>query len=120
MKKTALEIIDETVAYYSEDVSRRAIGNSITSCSYYTEDGRMCAVGRCLQKPENFKGNLQSAHSLNAEFGLEEIIKEEYKGHTLSFWESLQHLHDDNDHWTETGLNEHGLRKLENIKRNFC
>lgn len=41
--KTKLEIIEETVQYYSEDVTRRA-SDSSGVCEYYTFDGRMCAV----------------------------------------------------------------------------
>lgn len=48
---TAVEIINETVAYYSEDTSRRGItytGFGDLKCVYITAGGQMCAVGRCL------------------------------------------------------------------------
>ena len=43
IKQRMLEVLEETVNYYSEDTSRRCIEDGI--CFYYKE-GKMCAVDR--------------------------------------------------------------------------
>lgn len=123
MKKTAIEIIDETVAYYSEDIKRRAkIFNPDgygTICQYYTKDGQMCAVGRCLEEPEKFKGDGSSANQLNAEWELDTILKEEYRDQPISFWDKLQSLHDNDVHWDKEGLSKKGKSFVNVLKKKY-
>lgn len=128
-RKTKKEIIDETVAFYSEDTSRRATnieligGISFPRCKYLTEDGRMCAVGRCLipdGKIRNY-GNDYSYEIAMCTSGqitnLEEILKPEYRGHDIGFWRDLQNFHDDNENafWNEDGITEIGLNFVESL-----
>ena len=127
---TAEQIIDETVAYYSADTKRRA--DTIDGCQYYTVEGNMCAVGRCLINPKeveefvqtNLRG-LAAATTLNAksEKGLDALLKEEYRGHSINLWSDLQRLHDssfDSDYWDEHGLTQYGLECLQDIKTIHC
>jgi hypothetical protein len=54
MQKSIREIVEETRQYYTEDPSRRGIGNGgdFERCLYIApETGNKCAVGRCM-RPE--------------------------------------------------------------------
>ena len=130
-RKTELDIINETVAYYSEDVTRRAV-TAGSNCYYFGEDRKMCAVGRCMIEPllthrgsvDNIRctdpkvaGSEFNGRYTDAEF--ENLLKEEYRGHTRSFWQSLQTLHDLNGSWTSTGLSKDGLTFVEALKAEY-
>lgn len=127
---TALEIIEETFKHYSEDTSRRGIGRGIERghCAYFLDDKRKCAVGRCLtdevlKKVErNFNLNNTDLNGLlySTGKGLDEILKEPYRGMTLKFWRDLQHFHDTYDNWTRDGVTEEGLRVYNILKTRFA
>jgi len=108
MIKTKKEIIDETVAYYCEDVSRRALRSG--NCCYITDDGRMCAVGRCLTQEGLEQYN-------NCTFGYNNemlpYLKEEYQIDDDYFWEDLQYLHDKKWYWDDIGLTKQGEEYVE-------
>ena len=105
MQKTIKEIVEETLAFYEGDPSRRAT-NFFGECKYETEDGRRCAVGRCLLPEVDAKDlsglviNLVSQKSKQQETDLvrfedlDDLLKEEYRGHPKGFWKDLQDLHD--------------------------
>lgn len=107
MRKTKKEIIDETVAFYEEDPTRRALDNHGLKCQYITADGRNCAVGRCLtdevlEEIENSCGNLNfmgvgplMKHNDRGD----SMFREEYRGHGVSFWVALQTFHDGVSYW---------------------
>ena len=106
---TKIEIIDETVKYYSEDVYRRSLVAEV--CKYKTEEGKMCAVGRCLTSTNIDKfGTLDGdVHLLFAQVDWnDDLFQEQYKGHDEAFWADLQHLHDVQTHWDNNGLTEIG------------
>lgn len=114
-KEEYLALLNETVQYYSEDTSRRAIVRG--ACTYKTHDGRMCAVGRCLK--ENIidydKHNSLNFSSL-LQYYEEEIFKEEYVGFDEGFWLRLQELHDESKYWGENCLSPKGeliIKKIE-------
>lgn len=103
--KTKKEIIDETVAYYCEDVTRRAIDLDSGRCDYLTEDNKMCAVGRCFEKEglARYSGQLEP-FSLN----MFKFLKEEYRIELYDFWKHLQEFHDTPVYWDKEGLTEKG------------
>jgi hypothetical protein len=107
--KTKTEIINETAAYYSEDTSRRALSinkdGSIAGCKYLTDDGRMCAVGRCFTENglEKF-GNHGGYYNMN----MLPLFKEDYQIYDDYFWSDLQRLHDNAYNWNKEGLTEVG------------
>lgn len=93
--KTKTKIINETVAYYSEDTSRRAV--ALGACFYYGNGGRMCAVGRCLIDPKAIQKLIKEKGygdtdivTLASVTDFQSSLKEEYRGHDVNFWESLQ------------------------------
>lgn len=111
--KTVKEIVEETIAYYSEDVNRRNYDEKKGQCMYYT-NGKTCAVGRCLENPELFSKEADGAEIFIRKWGAN-IFKEEYRGHDYSFWKELQDLHDSDHYWSETGINEIGKEYAEDI-----
>lgn len=109
--KTKLEIIEETVNYYSEDTSRRAFNGS--GCEYLMEDGRNCAVGRCFTEDglSNF-GNCRTCF----DYDMIPYLKEEYRIDDYDFWCDLQELHDTNAFWNDNGLTKGGEAKVKGLK----
>ncbi len=106
--KTTTQIIRETIAHYNRNTLSI---NEYASCKYLTEDGRMCAVGRCMTETGinlfgTFQGDIYkliSKHHLTDE-EFDGYLKEEYRGHSVSFWKILQRLHDDDFNWDENGF----------------
>lgn len=110
---TKHEIIDETVAYYSEDPKRRAFNGS--DCMYFIpESGNMCAVGRCLKNPSDLIGKTINADDLLE--GNDSLLKLEYQGHDARFWQDLQWLHDRKEFWCESGLTVAGKNEVIGMK----
>lgn len=108
--KTARQIIEETVQYYSEDPTRRGLSNN-NDCMYKTLDGKMCAVGRCMLESElekivvSEKFNDWSVDEVFEALGLDDhdgLLKPEYRGQSLGFWSDLQILHDCKTYWEGT------------------
>lgn len=117
MQKTRSQIIEETINYYSDSKKRGLSDKNI--CQYITKDGNMCAVGRCLINPSDPK--------LVAEDGddtvqvedienLDNLLKEEYRGHPLDFWTHLQMWHDSNNHFDENGITEKGKNAMWRLR----
>lgn len=118
--KTTLEIIDGVLAPYIADPSKRSVKHSGT-CSYLMEDGRMCALGQCLD-PEhpNYRhivNENKPADEIPQLNGAEqEILKEEFRGHPVEFWQDLQNMHDGFHNWNPGGMSEHGHARLKLLK----
>ena len=108
--KTKTEIIDETVAYYSEDPPGRRGVSLYGFCVFLTSDGKMCAVGRCMIAPE------VNGVIVDDRERLDNRLKPEYRGHDKEFWRSLQIFHDDFWSWNEEGLTKDGFTNLERLK----
>jgi len=119
------EILTNMISFYSEDPNRRS-QDDVGSC-VYNGRGRHCAVGRHLLQVykdmgRKLKGNVGTIDELMAYHDcimLDEMLDEEYRGHEIEFWEQVQHLHDRDFHWTETGLSEDGHNKIKQIKEQF-
>jgi hypothetical protein len=115
-KLTTHQIIDETVEYYKNNP--RAIQDDF--CEYLTDDGKMCAVGRCLTNKsvkiaqKKFMGKDFMSLDLN-------IIKfkSKYQGHSVDFWYHLQFLHDAKKNWDGNKLSEVGERQVKVLKEKF-
>ena len=151
---SAVDIVLETVAYYSEDpANRRALeltNVSTKSCMYKTAAGNMCALGRCMiDPPLNFLGDLYQLVEESDAFkkGLNEflnknpnitdeeqdifefelknnlfqsLLKPEYRGHPMDFWNQLQALHDREEYWAEKGLSDRGIAQRDYIINYYC
>jgi hypothetical protein len=110
MKKTKIKIIQETANFYN--LNNRA-DNKI-SCRYYL-DGKMCAVGRCLNNAENFDKYAETGFTTSIEdvYRGDIDFKKDYKGHSVYFWKDLQEFHDETANFTETGLSNKGKTKID-------
>lgn len=123
---TKLEILNETIAFYNADVTKRSKTKD-DDCSYNGVDGKHCAVGRCLlpkyhKQGENLKGNrlgILTLYSLNKKEKLDEMLQEQYRGHENEFWVELQHLHDTDAFWDNAGLNALGEECASEICKRF-
>jgi hypothetical protein len=110
-QKTKVEIIEETANFYN--LTNRGL-NTDGYCVYRTEDGKMCAVGRCLN--DDFKPLQNIYYSVKSLFNDNEnedsiFLKEEYVGHSMMFWHSLQGFHDNTENFTTEGLSDKGVER---------
>lgn len=121
--KTKIDIIRETASFYN--LNNRGV-NTLGGCSYLTDSGTMCAVGRCMTNPTPTM--FSSVKSLRdrvpgrgeaAELDLEAFLKPEYRGHDLDFWMDVQNLHDHAHNWDEEGLTEFGVAKVNQLLKKY-
>lgn len=117
--KTKLEILEMVANHYNSE--KRAFKNG--GCYYKTTDGRMCAVGMCMNDESiarwgDFVGNI---HELDAkiEGGIYGMFKDEFEGHDVLFWKDMQKLHDEAAYWDEEGLSWAGIEKYEELKEKY-
>lgn len=122
---TKIEIIDDTVAYYSADVSRRSISDERSSkCLYKGPKEKECAFQRVVE-------NDLSKYDQDSNFGFgstcvtvmknepELKFKEGYEGHNAGFWIEIQDLHDRFEYWNNEGLTEKGKEYVESLKHKY-
>lgn len=127
MVKTKLQIIEETVAFYSEDTNRRAvvlIENSlgdpgINPRCVYKSGEKNCALGRCAD--QEALDALYTKNNREPRFNeVMHILKPEYQGHNSDdFWSDLQTLHDMSYHWEFNSLSERGKLYVEKLKEMY-
>lgn len=120
MKKSKIEIIDETVEFYSthpRSVVKDAWG--IPNCVYQGPGCRRCAVARCADVHQSVLTEQKTVTAAEVKV----VFLEEYEGHSLHFWRQLQCLHDDNECWresspdaTERQLSIPGLHYVDKLK----
>lgn len=125
-KLTKLEIINETISFYTGDTKRRSL-NDKGYCVYNGPNGAHCAVGRCLlpeykemgeSLPMNEEAirDLFEARDCNS---IDDMLEEKYRGHDLSFWNQLQLLHDGEEYWDASGFTTEGEKKANMIINMF-
>lgn len=120
-KPTKLDIIEDTVKYYSEDTSRRGL-DSQGLCTYCSTDNKKCAVGRWMLNPELYQGSFVNLHFISSTIDVENAdatLLLEYQGHPKMFWTELQTLHDSSRYWNLAGLTEQGLDYVNSIKKEY-
>lgn len=112
-----LEIIDDTIDFYSKN--KRAFNVDIEGCVYRTDEGYRCAHSRCIKDEfiddivEKFNDSY-NADDVISYFG-DFIHKEEYQGHSDTFWNDIQNLHDRLVYWEQTDTGN----KLTYLGKNF-
>ena len=115
---TKVEIIQMVANHYND--SNRSVANG--GC-WYARDGKMCAVGMCMtdeaiDKFGGFGGNVNNLSDkllIQERRSIDTLLKDEYRGHDLDFWEELQELHDDSYLWDECGLTLEGWDKANGM-----
>ena len=94
---TKEEILKETIDFYLTDPKRRASLPS-RACSYLTDDGRKCAVGRCLKSGGLADLRLDCDEENPSVFSFakhpDNYLLPQYCGYSIHFWSKLQRLHD--------------------------
>ena len=112
--KTYLDVIEETVAFYTEDVNRRSFDENNDMCMYNGPDGKQCAFARCANEIDNYYEGQTASSVISAKgFG---ILKPEYRHLTNKlFWYDLQNFHDDKANFNDTGLTDDGELVVENL-----
>lgn len=116
---TKVDIINETVEFYSADPKRRSYyidEENNPKCLYNGKNGEHCAVGRCLEDKYHEMGSELFGNSFairdffvkNDCESLDEMLKEQYRGHERMFWSELQRLHDNPRNWIEIGISQIG------------
>lgn len=123
MQKTKVQIIEETRDYYA-DASKRAYDPVNRRCKYKDEQGKMCAFGRCELNPSpTVLGDIYDRYMMfTSEVinqRIDEDLKEEYRGHGLTFWQDLQHLHDISDHFAEGTWSPRGHKYIETLIKKY-
>ena len=109
-----LNILNETIEYYSSDVTRRAVDPQSGHCEYLTKDGRMCAVGRMMKKGR-WQGCDESIYGTLGDYG-KDCLKARFRDLPADFLSDLQGLHDKYRHWDANGLTADGEHQVEVIK----
>ena len=123
---TKIEIINETVAFYSEDPKRRSV-NQYGACVYNGENDTHCAVGRCFlteikDQGENYIYNAEVGIGdfKHRDINLDDLLEEKYKGHVILFWQKLQSFHDYDLNFNKTGLTDTGRKEVKNLLTLFA
>lgn len=114
---TRLEIIKDTVEFYSEDPKGRRSIDENDNCVYTDQHGCHCAVGRYLKTEYQYfeweHNKKSAADDLYPHFYKDDIpqdIRKDYR-----FWQDLQVFHDDNLNFDEDGLSEIGKEEAEQL-----
>lgn len=109
IKQQRLDFLNETIAYYSEDTSRRAI-DSLGYCIYYDRNtGNKCAIGRYINYKDYLSNDLDVGHTVD-EYYVFALLPEEIKRLGKDFLKQVQILHDDSYSWLDEGLSEIGKK----------
>jgi hypothetical protein len=124
-RKTKLEIIEETAAYYGADRKRRSVvpnGDGGESCRYFGPNGERCATSRCFDEaitPEDVTEKAAILRNI-LDIGDERLFAPAYRGHDSVFWEGVMDFHDEGDNWGEDGLTALGAYEAEKLKSKYA
>ena len=112
-----LEIIDDTVAYYS--THPRSLGiddNGDVRCRYKGNNGTECAFQRCVETDlSEFEGRSASYIIPNDQIS----FKEGYNIEDVGFWQDIQYLHDGGENWENGELSEYGADFVKRLKEKY-
>lgn len=115
-QKSAIEIIDETLYYYTLRTRMRSkVDKHGAYYSFqYKIGNRKCSYARCCKPDTNlshYTGNVSTFADK-----VEEYLKPEYRGHSIEFWEDIQWLHDCDSYWKGCNLTPKGLKFVNDLK----
>jgi hypothetical protein len=119
VSQTRQELLNNTIAFYSEDVTRRAYDKESEQCMYQTPDGRNCAIGRELKSPSTFG---VATHSIGSGISSIELMRELPKRLSSmgdKFLNDIQMFHDKDDYWGADGLTLSGKDRVNTICNNY-
>lgn len=123
--KTKVEILQETADFYSEETNRRSQDAS-GSCIYIAKNGNKCAFSRCCKEDGKTIKFLEEYNEdsnvidLEGTAGLDNLLKSEYHGHCVEFWQQVQSFHDDSYNFTAPkGLSVVGEALLSSMQNRW-
>ncbi|RMH11135.1 MAG: hypothetical protein D6698_16875 [Gammaproteobacteria bacterium] len=111
-QKHHIAALNEAIAFYGSDASRRAI--DINSGTYYYDPatGNRCSIGRLLD--ESVAKSLANETRYVEELIADGVISLDYD---LDFLAMLQRLHDDDRYWDEPcGLTRKGFEAVKHME----
>ena len=121
---TALEFLEDTVKYFSEDVSRRCVeitDAQLTKCTYAPQNKEQtgCAIGRHLtptaQEILDMENNI-SIHNVFERRDVESLLPDWMLKIEPEVLMKVQNLHDFANNWTSRGLSVRGEQTVKSIK----
>ncbi len=120
--KSKLEIIEETAQSYT--LKNRSVSIGTNQCVYLGDKDTRCAFSRCcMDDPDTnniLRHNQQkTAGELLRNFPEDQLLKPEYLGHDLTFWNRIQDLHDWSPNWDENGLTGIGQYAVETLRMEY-
>jgi hypothetical protein len=111
MELTISEIVDETIAFYQKNPRSIGInGYGEITCAYNGPNGEKCAFSRCCTTESKFDEGHNAISQVSA------VLLPQYQGHSLMFWNALQQLHDNDNHWNRNELTDAGIAYANEIK----
>ncbi len=119
LAKRRLAFLNDTLEYYSTDVSRRNIDDD-RNCLYspLNKNSDGCAIGRFMKKTDSAFLDKNKIGSIITVFNkYPERIPLWMKSLGIDFLNVIQLLHDENDYWNEKGLSPDGKIRVDTIKR---
>lgn len=106
------EFLEDTVAFYSADTSRRAVGDNGINCRYRTSDGRKCAIGRFISD-ENYDKSIEGCGVRVLDNGYLPVWMNKLDKDFIGL---VQSLHDSYSFWSKNGLNSFGKSEHKRLK----
>ena len=119
IKQQRLDFLNETVAYYSADTSRRAMSAN-KDCYYYQADtGNKCAIGRHINF-QDYKNN-EIEHGVPVAYYIVfALLPESVRRLGKDFLSKVQILHDGDDYWYFNSLSDKGKQKVNSLIDSYC
>ena len=126
---TFAELVDETVAYYSNNPRSLVIPNLIggAACQYAGPNGERCAAARlCDESATDLEAMDSQDQPAWTDVHHMATLKPEYAHFTIEQIFDLQHLHDRDSNWTDPygkssagGLTGLGKKAVYNLKLRY-
>jgi len=115
MRKTVTEIVELIVSSYNSN-TRSMDSEKPTRCMYNASSGRHCAFAIMVKDTTIFTSTLEGlgARQILNRLGTG-ILKDEFNGHNIEFYQDVQHLHDNYRYWDDEGITKSGREYADRI-----
>lgn len=126
IEERMIEVLDETIAYYSENPDERRSVDPVTgNCCYNTVDGKSCAVGRlCNEEQLKFLHDECEGQKASGSISYMKhhviIDAESPLSLPFAFLNMLQNLHDNAAYWINGGLSDRGQNIYKSVRNNIA
>lgn len=132
---TPVDILHDTVTWYTRDLNRRAVTERVTGtvAHYKTPAGKCCGVGRAMTLTAlKLFGRSIAPVDVIIEEAYQQYLNDpslgspqwlfqpEYRGWSKEFWFDLQKLHDLDKFWFIAGLTTEGRERLQLLQCKYA